>query len=452
MKMKPNPILALLIATVLLLSCEPEEVVTEIVVVQGENPNPSGEVPYKTEGFIVSSIVQSAAGFSYFVGYSEDQPVGNLDLTQFNSFEVFFPQTTYKNFAFGGPSNGQDQSLVRYAVDNETDQIVEAGAIPLTAFLSQVLIIDDEIGIYTIFDTPSLFVFNPSTMQFIQEIPMPEAVQVEAFPDQTNSYFHLIYREQDNKVFLPLTTNSNLTPPFYDATDIYVEVVDLNSRSWEKTAVFEGATYPLTRGMENPIIDEQGNIYITTQGQYSLDGQIGPTANPGSRPQLLKIPAGDTDFDPDYTFNPINTLGFNTLVAQLMTGTIYGANGTAYAVITASNDDPRILELLGKVGAGTITEQEFNELVDLVLNSPTFRWVKLDLNAQTVAIIDDIPFTAGFTYPFSYQYDGKFYFQVFDPTTNANGYYEYDPETDTSFNIYNVTAGGVATHFIKLEE
>lgn len=433
-------------------ACEPQEVVTEVVVIQGENPNPPEEVPFKTEGFIVSSIVQSAAGFSYFVGFSEDQPVGNLDLTRFNSFEGYFPQTTYKNFAFGGPLNNQGQSLTKYAVDNETGQIVEAASIPLTSFLSQVLIIDDETGIYTIFDTPSLFVFNPATMQLIQEIPMPEAVQIEAFPDQTNSYFHIIYRAQDNKAFLPLTTNSDLTPPFYDATDVYVEVVDLNSRSWEKTAIFTGATYPLTRGMENPIVDEQGNIYITTQGQYSLDGQIGPTANPGSRPQLLKIPAGSTDFDSDYAFNPINTLGFSALVAQLMTGTIYGSNGIAYAAITASNDDPRILELLVKVGEGTITEQEFNELTNLVLNSPTFRWVRLDLNAQTVSVIEDIPFTAGFTYPFSYEYDGKFYFQVFDPTGNANGYYEYDPETGTSFNIYNVTAGGVATHFIRLQD
>ncbi|MEM8848206.1 MAG: hypothetical protein AAGD17_13985, partial [Bacteroidota bacterium] len=326
------------------------------------------------------------------------------------------------------------------------------GAIPLAANLSQVLIINDNLGVYTIFDTPSLFLFNPTTMQFIQEIPMPNSTQIEALPDQTNSYFHIIHRPQDNRVFLPLTTNSNVSPQFYDAEDIYVEVVNLNTLSWEKTATFNQATYPLTRGMENPMVDEDGNIYLLTQGQYSLDFQFGPTAPPRSRPQILKIPANSTDFDTDYAFNPVNFIGFQNSVAQLCTGAIYGENGIAYAVMTAEPDVPRVNELLALLAMGTITDAEFNELVGLVTNSPNMKWTRIDLNAQTAEVIPGIPSSAGFVYPFSYKYDGKHYFQVFNPDQGANGYYEYDPATNTSSNVFNVAAGGVATQFFILQE
>ncbi|MEM9681300.1 MAG: hypothetical protein AAF901_13335 [Bacteroidota bacterium] len=437
---------------IVLASCEPEEVVTEIVVSQGDVP--VEESPFKTSGFIASSILSTPNSFSYFTQYFEEMPSGNIDLTTeaASSFSGYFPQTIYKNFGFGASLDNDNLELARYAVDNNTNRVVRAGAIPLSASLSQVLILNDNLGAYTIFDTPSVFLFNPTTMQFIEEIPMPQAVQVEVFPNQSNSYFHIIYREQDNRLFLPLTTNSNATPPFYDALDIYVEVINLNTRTWEKTAVFPGATYPLTRGMENPIVDENGNIYLLTQGSYSLDGQLGPTANPGSRPQFIRIPSGSTDFDPDYAFNPVNFIGFQNLVAQLCTGSIYDQNGIAYAAMTAQPDNPRVLELLALLGAGTITDAEFNELANLITNSPNMKWTRIDLNAQTAEVISDIPFTAAFVYPFSYKYDDKLYFQVFNPDAGNNGYYEYDPATGAARSAYTVAAGGVATQFVKLQE
>ncbi|MEL6484997.1 MAG: hypothetical protein AAFP96_09145, partial [Bacteroidota bacterium] len=354
----------------LLSSCEQEEIVREVIVTQGDGDTPEEVSPYKTSGYIVSSILSGPSSFSYFTQYYEELPEGNLDVTQetASSFRRYFPQTIYKNFGYGASLDTDNLELARYAVDANTSKVVKAGAIPLAAGIAQVLILNDNIGVYTIFDKASVFLFNPLTMQFIEEIPMPEAVQVEALPNQTNTYFHLVYREQDNRLFLPLTTNADVTPAFYDATDIYVEVVNLSTRSWEKTTVFSGGTYPLSRGMEHPLIDELGNIYFPTQGSYSLDGQLGPTANPGSRPQFLKIPAGSTDFDPDYAFNPVDYIGFNMLVAQMCTGSIYDANGIAYAAITAQPDNPRVLELLALLAGGTITDAQFNELANLVTN------------------------------------------------------------------------------------
>ncbi|MEM9078594.1 MAG: hypothetical protein AAGC43_16255 [Bacteroidota bacterium] len=455
--MKKNSKLIFTLFSMLLvfIACEPEEVITEVIVTTIEGPGQTiSDLPFQKSGVVSASILSTPTSFSYFTNYSEQLPSGAIDLTAGNSasFSNYFPQTIYKFLAFGASLDTDNLELNRYAVDPETNQITRAGAIPLAASLSQVLIINDNLGVYTIFDTPSLFLFNPTTMQFIQEIPMPNAVQVDALPNQTNAYFHIIHRQQDNRIFLPLTTNSPVSPQFYDAEDIYVEVVNLNTLAWEKTAVFNQATYPLTRGMENPMVDEEGNIYLLTQGQYSLDFQFGPTAPPRSRPQILKIPANSTDFDPDYAFNPVNFIGFQNSVAQLCTGSIYGADGIAYAVMTAEADVPRVNELLALLAMGTITDAEFNELAALVTNSPNMRWTRIDLNAQTAEVIPDIPFTAGFVYPFSYTSDGKFYFQVFNPDQAANGYYEYDPATNTSTNVFTVAAGGVATQLFILEE
>lgn len=440
-------------------ACEPEEVVTEVVVEVTENGGQGSQgissLPYLKSGFVAASILSTPTSFSYFTDYSADLPSGALNLTTESaaSFAGYFPNTIYKFLAFGPDLANINFELVRYAVDSETNQIIRAGAIPLSANLSQVLILNDDLGVYTIFDTQSLFLFNPTTMQFIQEIPMPNAAAPKDFGDgQANSYFHIIYRPQDNKVFLPLTTNSPLTPQFYEGTDIFVEVVNLDSRTWEKTAVYNGATYPLTRGMENPMVDEDGNIFILSQGQYSLDFQFGPAAPSSSRPQILKIPAGSTDFDLDYSWNPVDVLGFQNSVAQLMTGSIYDSNGIAYAAMTAEADIPRVNELLAKLANGTITDLEFAELANLVTNSPNMRWSKIDLNAKTVETLPGITSTAGFVYPFSYKADGKFYFQVANPDVGVNGYYEFVPATNTSTNIYNVVEGGIATHLFILQE
>lgn len=456
MKMNFKQLFSLLIIVSLTLSCEPEEVVTQVVVetVAGEEQTIS-DLPYVKSGFVASSILSTPTSFSYFTDFSVDLPSGAVDLTTStsSSFGNYFPNTFYKFLGFGPSLDSDNLELTRYAVDPETNKIVRAGAIPTSANMSQVLIINDDLGVYTVFDTQSLFLFNPTTMQFIQEIQMPEAMAPKDLGDgQTNSYFHIIHRPQDNRVFLPLTTNSPLTPQFYEGTDIFVEVVNLNTRSWEKTAVFNGATYPLTRGMENPLVDEQGNIFLLTQGQYSLDFQFGPTAPPSSRPQFLKIPSGSTDFDLDYAFNPVDALGFQNSVAQLCTGSIYDSNGIAYAAMTAEPDVPRVNELLALLATGMITDAEFNELVGLVTNSPNMKWTKIDLNAQTAETIADITSTAGFVYPLSYKANGKFYFQVFNPTQAVNGYFEFDPITNTSNNIYNISAGGVATHLFILQE
>jgi hypothetical protein len=412
-----------------------------------DKPVAGPESLYQEEGFLLSSISQSTAGYSYYAGFFPQQPSGDVDLTKNTAYNTFMARTSYKNFLYGISLDG-DNKLSKQAILKSSGAVVEVASIPLLEYLQSVLIVNENLGVYSTSGNRSLFLFNPATMENLGQIDMSKA---KNFPEnELNVYAHFTYRPNDNKLFASLVTNNSKTGQFYDAQDIYIEVVDLTTKKWEKTAVFEQATYPVSRGLEHSVVDEAGNVYISTQGQYGLDGQLGPNAAKRSRPQILKIPAGKTDFDPTYAFNPVNAVGQQSSMFQLLLGTTYDANGIAYAAISAAPYPPRLLELIGKLAVNSITAAEYAELSNLAFYSPVQRWAKLDLNAQTATVIADLPLTAAYSYPSTHKYDGKFYLPVYNPGMNLNGYFKYDPATGKSEKMGNVTAGGIITDLVKL--
>ncbi|WP_353720150.1 hypothetical protein [Dyadobacter sp. 676] len=435
---KTHLLLSVLLAATLL-SCSDDDPKQE----------PEPQSLYQEEGFLLSSISQSTAGYSYYAGFFAQQPSGEVDLTKNTAYSSLLTRASYKNYLYSFALDG-NKKMSKQAILKSSGAVVEVASIPLLEYLQAVKIINDNLGVYSTSGNRSLFLFNPTTMESLGQIDMSKA---KNFPEnESNTYAHLSYRPNDNKLFATLYTNSSKTGQFYDAQDIYVEVVDLTTKKWEKTTVFKQATYPVTRGLENSIVDENGKVYIVTQGQYGLDGQLGPNAAKRSRPQILKIPAGKTDFDSTYAFNPINAVGQQNSLFQLLLGAIYDANGVAYACISAAAYPPRLLELIGKLAANSITAAEYQELSDLAFYSPVQRWAKLDLNAQTATVIADLPLTAGYGYPNTHKYDGKFFLPVYNPSLNQNGYYEYDPATGKSEKIVNVTAGGLVTDLLKISK
>ncbi|MBB6003786.1 hypothetical protein [Arcicella rosea] len=404
---------------------------------------------YMEEGYVVSSLSESTASRAYYVGYYSSTPEENLDLTTKSSYEYFYPRATWKNFMFGQSLKGE-QTLSKIAVSKATGLLTEVASIPLLSYVWDVEIINENLGVYTTGVNHSVHLFNPTTMEKLGDIDMSKAKDFPA--NERNNYNTIIYRKQDNKLFLPLYTDNTKTGSFYDAQDVYVEVINLTTKQWEKTLMMEQAMYPVSRGLENSMVDETGNIYILTQGSYGLDNQLGINAAKRSRPQILKIPANNTEFDTTYKFNPVDAIGLNSLLVQLAMGTIYHENGIAFAAVSGQSNSARVLELVGKLANGTITAVEYQELSNSVFNDPDQRWVKLDLNAKTASIIQDIPLTAAYAYPFSYKYDGKFYFNVNNTSLGLNGFYAYDPATGKATKSINIAKGGMTNYFIKLSK
>lgn len=412
-----------------------------------EDETPTAESKYQEEGYVMASISQTSASNTFYAGYFPTLPSGTIDLTTKSSYSSFYPSTVWKNYMYGQPLVS-DKKLSKQAIVKATGAIEEVASIPLVDFLSRVLIINDQLGVYSTGGNRGLFMFNPTTMENLGPIDMSAA---QNFPDhETNIYAYLTYRPNDNRLFAALYTNSSKTGQFYDAQNVYVEVINMTTKKWEKTAVFEQATYPVTRGSENSLVDENGNVYIFTQGQYGLDGQLGPNAAKRSRPQILKIPAGSTDFDKTYSFNPVNGVGFSNLMFQLVLGGVYDANGIAYACISGQQDPPRLLELIAKLATNTITATEYQELSNIAFYSANQRWARLDLNAKTATIIADIPLTAAYGYPITYKYDGKIFLPAYNSEQKLNGIYSYDPAGNKATLVNSLTAGGLITHFYKL--
>lgn len=435
--MKKSILLTGLLGTMLFTSCEKNVV---------EEP----ESLYKENGYVIASVNESTGGFTYYAGYLESLTgATTIDMTSKSTYNYFYSRANWKNFMFG-TSLKADQTLTKIAMGKD-GKLVEVGSIPLLSTLNNVSIINDNLGVYVTWNSDRYVgLFNPTTMEKIGEIDMSKSTKIAA--NDRNFYNNIIYRKQDNRLFLTVQTDNSKTSAYYDSPNVYVEVINLTTKHWEKTTIFQNASYPITRGNEHQVIDESGNIFIFTQGSYGLDGQMGPRAAKYSRPQILKIPANSTEFDASYSFNPVDVIGQQNLLVQLMLGAIYDSNGIAYSCISAQSESARILELVTKYAQGKITETEFLELRNSIFYSPNQRWVKLDLNAKTVTPIVDIPFTAGFGYPNAYKYDGKFYFQYNTPADKTTGYYEFDPTTGKSQKAVSLTNGGIATDFVKLSK
>lgn len=421
-----------------------------------DNPEPDNKgwdtEGQSTSGYVTSAITFNTGNSSYFAGYFNNVPSGAIDMTAKTAFTYFYPITQYRNAMY---SQALDGTFALSKVVVGTDGNIKSQAsIPMVDYVAGVKVINDTLGVYCDRGlNGKLFTFNPGTMEKTGEIDMTGATTIAG--NEQNVYYVFAYRPQDHKLFATLYTNKSGTTQYYDATSIYAEVINMHTLKREKTTVHPDVMDPFSRGTLEPMVDEQGNIYFMAQGSYGLDGNMGPAAPAYAKPYLIKIPAGSTEFDQGYTFNPVNALNpeFAGLLVQLAVGMVYGGDGIGYACLSAKPyDNPRIYELLAEWAAGTISAEEVNELYQLVIYAPGLKWCKINLASKEVTEIEGIPFTAGFSYPNSYAYDGDIYFQTLNQDEGINGYYKYDSQTGVASSLFNVTAGGVAVSLTKLVE
>ncbi len=416
-----------------------------------EEPQPGNDDKYHTTGIVVVSNVDAAAGNreGYYAGYYPALgDAASIDLTTKSSYTNFWVNGQWGEYLYG-VSTSDKRKYSKLAVNKETGVVEEVASFPLLTDTYFSLVCNETTGIVAQNNNLDLIVFDPKTMQTKGTIDMSAATKLEkAIPHHT--YFSGAYRASDNRLFMFYFIDDKETAAYYDETSIYVEVINLSTLTWEKTIQYDGAMYPISRGKENTVIDEEGNIYITCQGSYGLDGKLGPLATTASRPQILKILASTNDFDKNYAFNPVNELGYSNLIIQTLTGTIYDANGVAYACVNASEEPPALLALIQKYATtGQLTEEEQTQLFGLAFYSVSQRWVKLDLRNQTASIINDIPLTASFAFPTSYKNDGKFYFNFNDG--QKSGFFEYDPASQQARQVINITKGGQASELVFLD-
>ncbi|WP_421874073.1 DUF4374 domain-containing protein [Marinoscillum sp.] len=157
-------------------------------------------------------------------------------------------------------------------------------------------------------------------------------------------------------------------------------------------------------GQPSLVVDEGGDIYTISSSSFFAG--FTHVSKPSG---ILKINAGETEFDSDYFFNVEEEYGYKILNAK------YVGNGKAVARVSEASED--ISADLQWAGFG---------------NYDVLKVVIVDLEAQTITDVNDIPVHAGqYQTPYLVE-DGKVYMSIRQNSTGEAYVYLIDPETATA--------------------
>ncbi|UII29629.1 DUF4374 domain-containing protein [Fulvivirga ulvae] len=243
----------------------------------------------------------------------------------------------------------------------------------------------------------------------------------------TKNVKHPIYESFDNGDQL----NAWPTGAYVDGDKLFVAFYPLNGTSWETpntdTAYVSVYSYPEIEyiktikdsrtapigyyGASPSILEDESGNHFTLSVSSKAAGYTQATKPSG----VLKINAGEDEFDADYFFN-VEESGYKVLSAT------YVGNGLAVA---------RVISLQMDEAAGAQSQwAAFSEI------TPILNVAVLDLNKETVTIVEDVPLHGG---------------QYQTPYLVENGKVYISVNTGTEAHIYQVdAASGSATKGAKL--
>ena len=124
--MKTTKILLSILLAATLISCSKDD-----------DTDPVAESLYEEEGYVVASLSQSTAGFSYYAGYFNALPSGDLDMTKKTAYGNFFVRTSHRNFIYTA-GELSDKKLSKQAILKSSGAIIEVASIPLLDAVSAV--------------------------------------------------------------------------------------------------------------------------------------------------------------------------------------------------------------------------------------------------------------------------------------------------------------------------
>ncbi|MEM8937726.1 MAG: hypothetical protein AAGC64_00095 [Bacteroidota bacterium] len=402
--------------------------------------NETGELSgnIQTTGFVVSGTTSSGVLVKYFPELPNDGSA--IDLSDGTDFQRFFVNSVMDHAMFL-PQPDNSLGFAKFVV-GENGQFFEVGsALALDAGSFRIDVKDSDLGVFQDRSTPdNITVFDPKTMDIIGSIDMTDAF----IPDdadgnsQDQRYQRFIFRGDD--VYAPARVNRSGAG---FANQILFHQADVATMSYIGETERMG---PAPIGIGN--INDMGQNYIDAEGNLYLP-DVGVIPGPGAPARVNRVPIGSEDIDPTYTFEPSSQLapGNFFLPAFLYFKIVPGTN-TAVALVNG-DVPPRVVEIITEAGGiPNLTGDEIQEITGLLFQSPSARWCELDLNAQTVTVIDGIP-SMGILAPGS-----LFFFEgdVFLPVENAEerGYYRWNPETGVATKAFEIT-GADLSQVINLE-
>lgn len=338
-------------------------------------------------------VTVPVADRSAFVGTLKDLTVSNYANENAHQTTTRTFAYTYKDWVFCTPRSLGD---VFKRFKRTTSGLVPDGEItlPSGANSSNIVFVDDNKAYLNYEGLGKIQVFNPTafTLTKVIDLTGPKYAVGDNNPDPVN--MHL----RTGKLYVALS-QYKLDGISYDSA--YVAIVDvatdmIDKRIFDKRASTAGGH----QGMfENMFTDEKGDLYMNCVGSY---GQL-----PGQHHGMLRIKAGETEFDPTYFFDFTNLKIDGVLGGGLnyVFSMVYAGNGVAYA----RGENPAL----------------FSSVPDYI-NDRNLEALKIDVYNQKITKVTNIPNTTGYASDVCI-YKGKIVFPT--SSKDANGLFTLDVAT-----------------------
>ena len=338
-------------------------------------------------------VTVPVADRSAFVGTLKDLSVSSYANENAHQTTTRTFAYTYKDWVYCTPRSLGD---VFKRFKRTTSGLVPDGEVtlPSGANSSNIVFVDDNKAYLNYAGLGKIQVFNPTAFTLTKEIDLtgPKYAVGDNNPDPIN--MHL----RNGKLYVALAQEklNGLS-----ADSAYVAIVDVATDRVEKMIVDKrAATAGGHAGMfGNMFTDEKGDLYIDCVASYGL--------MPGQRQGMLRIKAGQTEFDPTYFFEFTN-LKIDGVVGgglNYVFSMAYAGNGVAYA----RGENPAL----------------FSSVPDYI-NDRNLEALKIDVYNQKMTKVAGIPNTTGYASDVCLYKDKV----VFPTSSNtANGLYTLDVAT-----------------------
>lgn len=328
-----------------------------------------------------------------------------------------------------------------YATGIEKINIAANGTVTAGAFLASkdaaasakyfgtgnFVIKDDNLGYYWDAAEPTkIQKFNPTTMGNTGSIDLIEAVN-ERGVDEAGINFRAVGQKflaiKGNKLYANITYAKNDVNQigFFDDffPDVYIAVIDLGTETFEKTISIKN-TGSIAYINENHMydFDSNGDLYIVTQGRSAIGGQS----------KIARIKANETDIDSSWelSFEDDFTSDYNGKFAN-----VFAKDGK---LIVAINDQPLTGGPNGNINSADI-----------------WKFYSVDVASKDFEEISGLPVgTNPGAAMVAVEVDGKILLRG-STTAGENGYYEYDPATNSATLAFSVNVGGAVSGFHKVK-
>ncbi|BDD09397.1 hypothetical protein FUAX_18290 [Fulvitalea axinellae] len=397
-----------------------------------DNDDPAPDSGIKTSGYVLYTQAET----NYWK-YYETMPEGTIDNTQGKSYANFRTRMKGENFIISSNITSSKDAGMDKMVVNADGQLEKVGQLPVIAPSYYGAIKDKNTAFIDDVNDNDITIFDPETMTPTGKIDMSKAYREDDWTNQI--YESFVIRGNDMFVATRPYTQKNT---LWAGSELIYNHIDLRTNAFVKSIKFPDAV--VVRRTEQNYVDEHGNIYIPTQGNSNI---------PNIKPNIVKIPAGQTDFDLNYDFKVVDAISpaHAKMPIQVMGKFTYHKNGKAYANISTSFPQEILAIFKEKPDFSQWTPEDFQKAFALLRSSSIGQYVELDLEAQTVKILPDMPGSSPYD---SYLtiIDDKVYCGVLNPSENVNALYEYDPATGTTKKAFDISQGGRISGFFKLGE